>query len=331
MRVLITGISGLLGSHLAEYLLEAHPEVEVFGLRRWRSDRSRTRKLAGRITLLEGDIEDAHSVRAVIEHVRPDWLFHLAAQSYPAVSWDAPLATLTPNIAGTVNVLEAVRHCCPACQVHVAGSSAQYGYVAADSVPIREDHPMRPLSPYGVSKVAQELLACQYHAVYGLRTYVTRSFNHVGPGQDERTAIQSFCRQVAAIELGLQPPVVRVGNLAPRRDFLDARDAVRALWALMERGTPGEAYNLCSGTAPTMREVLEEIISQARCSMEVFEDPGRLRPSDEPILLGDNTKLRKHTGWTPTIDLRQMIARVLDHWRSTLRVEALLAQSPSAS
>lgn len=321
MNVLITGLTGLVGSHLAEYLLE-QPGVTVYGFKRWRSDPATIRHLVGRIEIIEGDIEDRSSVERAIALSRPDRIFHLAAQSYPSESWDAPALTVQTNVIGTINLLETVRHRSPHTAVHVAGSSAEYGFIRPEDCPIAETLPLRPLSPYGVSKVAQELLAYQYFANFGLRTYLTRSFNHIGPRQGERTAVQTFCKQVAEIEAGLRPPVVRVGNLTPRRDFTDVLDVCRALWLLVERGRPGEPYNLCSGEAPVIGDVLHLVLSKSHVAVTIEEDPTRLRPSDEPILLGDNSKLRADTGWSPQIALSESIDRILAYWRARLAEEA---------
>ncbi|GIW08458.1 MAG: GDP-mannose 4,6-dehydratase [Dehalococcoidia bacterium] len=321
MNVLITGLTGLVGSHLAEYLL-SQPGVKVFGFKRWRSDSATFRHLVGKIEIIEGDIEDRSSVERAIALSQPDRIFHLAAQSYPSESWDAPALTVQANVLGTINLLETVRHRSPNTAVHIAGSSAEYGFIRPEDCPIPETLPLRPLSPYGVSKVAQELLAYQYHVNFGLRTFITRSFNHIGPRQGERTAVQTFCKQVAEIEAGLRPPVVRVGNLTPRRDFTDVLDVCRALWLLMERGRPGEPYNLCSGNAPVIGDVLQLVLSKARVAVTIEQDPARLRPSDEPILLGDNTKLRTDTGWTPEISLSESLDRILAYWRSRLAEEA---------
>lgn len=314
MRVLITGITGLVGSHLADYLLTL-PGVEVIGFKRWRADDRTIRHLTGRVRLIEGDIEDAFSVATAIEQAQPDRIYHLAAQSYPSESWAAPVTTLQANVLGTVNVLEAVRRHAPATQVHIAGSAASYGLIRPDEVPIVEDRPLRPLSPYGVSKAAQEMLGYQYAQNYGMRVYLTRSFIHIGARQDSRTSAQTFARQVAEAEVGLRPALIQVGNLEPRRDYLDVADVVRALWLLLERGTPGEVYNLCSGNAPQVRELLDIYLGLARVPLEVRVDPARLRPADEPILVGDNRKLCAALGWQPEVALAESLRRILEYWR----------------
>ena len=321
MRVLITGITGLIGSHLAGYLLQLGG-IEVVGFKRWRSPEDNLQRVAGQIRLLEGDVEDPFSVAAAIEGVQPDRIFHLAAQSYPAESWAAPAATLQPNIMGTLHVLEAARRFAPAARIHIAGSAAAYGQIRPDEVPIREDRPLRPLSPYGVSKATQEMLGYQAAVTYGQQVFLTRSFIHIGPGQGARPAAQSFARQIAQAESGSRQPVVEVGNLDVQRDFLDVSDAVRGLWALIEHGRSAEVYNLCSGRATSIRALLEIYLSLAAVPMEVRVDPARLRPADEPILQGDNSKLRAATGWEPRVSLEESARRILDHWRTVVARDA---------
>ena len=321
MRVLITGITGLIGSHLADFLLE-RSDVEVWGFKRWRSSERNIQHLRGRVQFAEGDIEDPYSVAHTIERTRPDRIFHLAAQSYPAESWNAPATTLAANVMGTVHVLEAARRLCPDARIHVAGSAASYGLIRPDELPIGEDRPLRPVSPYGVSRAAQEMLAYQAAKSYGQQVYITRSFIHMGPRQDARPAAQTFARQIALIEAGQQPPVVETGNLDVRRDFLDVEDAVRAIWSVVEHGTVAEAYNVCSATAPSIRDLLDLYVAQSRVAVEVRPDPARMRPADEPVLLGDNSKLRAATGWEPRVPLATSTQRILDYWRTVVGRDA---------
>ncbi|MCG8351508.1 MAG: GDP-mannose 4,6-dehydratase [Chloroflexales bacterium] len=317
MRIFITGITGPVGSFLADYLLTL-PNLEIYAFKRWRSDTRPIEHLRGRVTFHEGDIEDPFSIARAIERAKPDRVYHLAAQSYPSESWEAPVATMRVNVEGTINLLEAVRCHCPNARVHIAGTSAQYGWVAPDEVPIKEMHPMRPASPYGVSKVAAELTGLQYHDSYGLHVVVTRSFNHVGPRQGDRCSIQTFCRQMAAIEAGRQGPALHVGNLEARRDFTHTADVARALWLLLEHGAPGEVYNLCSGQATQIGDIVAMVRQQGRAPVEVVVDPARLRPVDEPILLGDPGKLHAATDWTPQIGMEQIVSELLEYWRQQI-------------
>jgi GDP-4-dehydro-6-deoxy-D-mannose reductase len=319
-RVLITGATGPVGSSLAEYLLK-QPGVEVAVFKRWRSDARVLARVQHALTFYEGDIEDAYAVSDAVAQAAPDYVFHLAAQSYPSASWGAPVATMRANVEGTVHLLEAVRRHAPQAKVHIAGSSAQYGVVAPDAIPIAESHPMRPASPYGISKVAQELLGLQYFDSYGVHTVVTRSFNPVGPRQGDRTAIQTFCRQLALIEAGRQDPVLWVGNLEPRRDYTHVDDVARALWALIQGAPGGSVYNMCSGVATRIGDIVDMAVAQTPVTVEVRVDQARLRPVDEPILCGDNRRLREVTGWQPRISMEQTVAELLTYWRQRIRDE----------
>jgi GDP-4-dehydro-6-deoxy-D-mannose reductase len=316
-RVFITGITGPIGCSLAEYLVE-QPGVEVHAFKRWRSDPRPIAHLQERVHLYEGDVEDFFSLETAMAAANPDRVYHLAAQSYPSESWTAPITTMRVNVEGTINLLEAVRRHCPAALVHIAGTSAQYGWIDPGDVPIPETRPMRPLSPYGVSKVAAELTGLQYHETYGLHVVITRSFNHVGPHQGDRCSIQTFCQQMAAIEAGFQQPTISVGNLATKRDFTHTEDVARALWLLLDRSGPGEVYNLCSGRATEIGDIVEIVQSKGTKRVDTVVDPQRLRPSDEPILVGDNSKLCAITGWAPEISMERIVDELLAFWRARI-------------
>jgi GDP-4-dehydro-6-deoxy-D-mannose reductase len=323
MRVFITGATGPVGSALADYIY-ADQDVELHVFKRWRSDPRPIEHLLGGVVIHEGDVEDYFSVERAIKQAAPDRVYHLAAQSYPSESWDAPVTTFRVNVEGTINLLEAVRRHCTEARVHIAGTSAQYGWVNPEETPIPETRAMRPASPYGVSKVAAELVGLQYHESYGLQVVVTRSFNHVGPHQGDRCSIQTFCQQMASIEVGDQPPTLEVGNLAPKRDFSHTRDVARALWLLLEHGDPGEVYNLCGGRPARIGDIVEIVREQGQVPVEVVVDQSRLRPTDEPVLVGDNSKLRSTTGWEPTIGIEEIVAEILDYWRARTRPDRTL-------
>ena len=314
MRVLITGFTGFVGSHLADYLV-ARGDAEVFGVHRWRSRLENIEHLGDRVRRVECDVRDAAAVRRVLRDVRPDRIFHLAAQSYVPTSWLTPAETLGGNVLGQVNLFEAIRDLGLTPQVHIAGSSEEYGLVLPHEVPIREESPLRPLSPYAVSKVAQDLLAYQYWKSYRLHVVRTRGFNHTGPRRGEVFVSSNFARQVAEIEKGHREPVVQVGNLDSIRDFTDVRDMVRAYWLALERGEPGEVYNICSGRGYSARQVLDILLDLANVKVEVREDPVRMRPSDVPLLVGDGSKFRSVTGWEPTIPFEVTLKDLLEHWR----------------
>lgn len=317
MRALITGVTGFAGSHLAEHLL-AGGDVEVYGTYRWRSRLDNVRHLADRITLVESDLRDRTSVDQVIRSVRPDRIFHLAAQSFVPTSWNAPEETFITNVISQINILESVRSAGLQPRILIACSSEEYGLVYPDELPIRETNPLRPLSPYGVSKVAQDLLGFQYHRSYGMFIVRTRAFNHTGPRRGEVFVTSNLARQVAEMEAGLRAPVLEVGNLEARRDFTDVRDVVRAYRLALERGYPGEVYNVASGRAWSVAEVVEILRGLARVSFTVRQDPARMRPSDVPVLLGDARRFRARTGWAPEIPFERTMADLLDYWRHRL-------------
>ncbi len=317
-RVLITGITGFAGSHLADYLLADHPGVEIFGTYRWRSRRENIEHLEGRIRLLECDLTDGTSVHKALAASRPDAVFHLAAQSFVPASWAAPHQTLADNVAGQAHLFEGIRALELDPAVQIACSSEEYGLVLPDEVPIRETNPLRPLSPYAVSKVAQDYLGYQYFMSYGLRVIRTRGFNHTGPRRGDVFVTSNFAKQVASIEAGLQEPVLRVGNLDAVRDFTDVRDMVRAYWLAVTKGRPGEVYNLASGNGITIRQLLDQLLALAKVEVRVETDPARLRPSDVEVLIGDASKFRGDTGWEPRIPFSQTLADLLEYWREKI-------------
>jgi GDP-4-dehydro-6-deoxy-D-mannose reductase len=314
MRVLITGITGFAGSHLADFLT-TRKGVEIHGIHRWRSSREHIAHLPD-LHMHECDLADVVSVHRVIAAVRPDRIFHLAAQSFVPTSWNAPGETLTLNIHGQLHIFETVRQLGLATRIQIAGSSEEYGMVYANESPIREDNPLRPLSPYGVSKVAQDLLAYQYHASYGTDAVRTRGFNHTGPRRPPVFVASNFAYQIARIEKGKQKPVIEVGDLTSVRDFTDVRDVVRAYWLALESCAGGEVYNIASGHGWVIGDVLEYLRSQSTATVEVRQDPARLRPSDVPLLVGDASKFHAATGWKPEIPFEQTLRDLLDYWRA---------------
>jgi GDP-4-dehydro-6-deoxy-D-mannose reductase len=318
MRALITGITGFAGSHLAEYILAEHPDVEVFGTFRWRSRMDNVEHFDRKIKLLETDLRDFSSMHRALEISRPDYVFHLAAQSFVPSSWTAPTETLVTNITGQTNLFEAVRSLGLDPVVQIACSSEQYGLVLPDEVPIKETNPLRPLSPYAVSKVAQDYLGYQYFQSYGLKVVRTRGFNHTGPRRGQVFVTSNFCSQVAAIELGRQEPVIRVGNIEAIRDFTDVRDMVRAYWLAVTKARPGEVYNIASGRGIRIRDMLDLVLSFSTAEVKIEVDPARLRPSDVEILIGDSSKFRADTGWEPRIPFEQTVRDLLDYWREKL-------------
>lgn len=314
MRALITGITGFAGSHLAEYLLAHQPQVQVFGTRRWRSPMDNIAHLGDKVTLIETDLRDYTSVLKCLSESRPDYIFHLAAQSFVPTSWNAPVETLDTNIIGQTNIFEVVRHLQLDPVIQIACSSEEYGLVHAHEAPITENNPLRPLSPYAVSKVGQDYLGYQYFMSYGLKVIRTRGFNHTGPRRGDVFVTSNFAKQLARIKSGLQEPIIRVGNLTAVRDFTDVRDMVRAYWLAVTKAKPGEVYNIATGSGITIQELLDRLIAIADVKVEVVQDPARMRPSDVEILIGDSSKFRADTGWAPEIPLDKTLHDVVHYW-----------------
>lgn len=319
MKVLITGITGFAGSHLADYCLSLDQPIEVIGICRWRSRRENIEHIEDAIELHECDLRDASSVKSLLAATQPERIFHLAAQSYVPSSWNSPGETIITNVIGQLNLFEAMRELGSDASIQIAGSSEEYGLVHAEEVPITEDNPLRPLSPYAVSKVAQDMLAYQYFRSYGLKAVRTRAFNHTGPRRGEVFVTSSFAKQIAEIESGRHEPVIYVGDLSPRRDFTDVRDVVRAYWLSLEHCAPGEVYNIASGKAYHIQEILDILLDNSDHDIEVREDPARLRPSDVPLLLGDSSRFCEATGWAPEIPFEQTAKDLLDYWRERVR------------
>jgi GDP-4-dehydro-6-deoxy-D-mannose reductase len=314
MKVLITGVTGFAGSHLADYCLTRN-DVDLHGMIRWRSRTENIEHLDGKINLVECDLRDATSTRDVIEAIKPDYIFHLAAQSFVPTSWRAPTESLVTNVVGQLNLFEAIRKINLPCRVQIACSSEEYGLVQDDELPIKETNPLRPLSPYGVSKVGQDMLGYQYYMSYKMHIVRTRGFNHTGPRRGPVFVVSDFAKQIADIEKGLREPVIRVGNLQASRDFTDVRDIVRAYFLSLEKGKPGEVYNICAERSWVIRDILDMLLGLTREKIKITEDPARLRPSDVPRLLGDCSKFRRDTGWKPEIPFETTLKDILEYWR----------------
>ena len=273
----------------------------------------------GRVTLLHCELTDAGAVEKLIASVQPQRIFHLAAQSYVQSSFDEPAATLRINIESQLNLLEAIRRHDTQIRMHIAGSSEEYGLVHPDEVPMKETNPLRPLSPYAVSKVAQDKLAYQYFKSYGLHLVVTRGFNHTGPRRGTHFVTSTMARQIALIEAGKHEPVIYHGDLTSKRDWTDVRDMVRAYWLALDKGEPGEVYNVGMGKCWSIKEMLDMLLSHSTVKIRTQEDPARLRPSDVPILWADTAKFHRATGWEPQIPFEKTLADLLDYWRDRVR------------
>lgn len=320
-RVLITGITGFVGSHLADFLRREHPQIEIAGLVRWRSPKDNVQQLLpDQVQLFFGDLLDFASLQRMLEAFRPDVIFHLAAQSYVDFSFLAPASTLETNVIGTTHLLEVVRQMKardgydPV--IHICSSSEVYGQVREDEVPIRESNPFRPASPYAVSKVGEDMVAFQYWLSWQIKTIRTRMFTHTGPRRGEVFVVSNFAQQIAAIEAGRQEPVIKVGNLDSVRTFSDVRDAVRAYWLLVNHCEPGEVYNIGGAETMTIREMLDRLVALSRRQdIEIRVDPARLRPSDVTLQIPCIDKFQAATGWKAEIPFQQTLEDSLDYWR----------------
>jgi GDP-4-dehydro-6-deoxy-D-mannose reductase len=316
LKALITGISGFVGSHLAEYLLK-DPDWEVAGT--VFGPYANIADLCGQLELYPAELSRLDVMTFILEQARPDVIFHLAAQPLVTASRRDPWGTLETNIRMQLNVLQGVAQVSPKCRVLVVSSSEIYGLTSLDDLPIDEDTPLRPLNPYALSKVAQDLMGLQYYLTHKLHVIRVRPFNHIGPRQSIGFVAPDFASQIAAAEAGLKPPVMEVGNLTARRDFSDVRDVVRAYVALVLQGEPGEAYNVGSGKSHAIQEVLDTLLAMSQVPIEVQQDPERMRPSDVPDVVCDATRIRERTGWQTTIPFEKSLQDVLEYWRKEIR------------
>jgi GDP-4-dehydro-6-deoxy-D-mannose reductase len=314
-KVLITGADGFVGRHLASFLTDKE-EAEVLGLD---LDPPKFTQPWDRCDYGLCDVQDREKVFSLVKEFHPDYVFHLAAQSSVRFSWEEPQLTYDVALKGQANVLDALRAEEIDAVIHIACSAEEYGRVKEEDLPIREDHPLRPASPYALSKVMQDYHAVFCHQAYGTRVIRTRAFNMTGPGQAPQFVVSDFARQIAEIEAGERDAVIRVGNLEARRDFADVRDLVGAYWLLVQKGEPGEVYNVCSGCDYSIREVLDMLLTFSKVPIRVEVDPTRLRKADIPVLRGDNSRMTEVVDWAPVCALGKTLEDVLDWWREELK------------
>lgn len=323
---LITGITGMVGSHLADYLI-ANTDWDIVGMCRWRSPLDNIAGLVPlinnkeRIRLVYGDLRDSASIDYVVKESKPDYVFHLAAQSFPQTSFTSPLDTYETNIQGTSRICEAMRHYAPHAVIHICASSEVFGRVPKEKLPIKEDCTFHPASPYAISKVGTDLVARFYAEAYNMKIMTTRMFTHTGPRRGDVFAESTFAKQIAMIEKELMPPVVKVGNLDSLRTIADVRDAVRAYYMLVtHHPIPGEFYNIGGTYSCKVGDILNDLIalSPAKNNIKIEVDPSRLRPIDADLQVPDTTKFEKHTGWKPEISYQQTISDLLSYWRERI-------------
>lgn len=314
MRILITGATGFIGSYLSSLLCkEGH---EVYGTH-FGDDRLREEKSAPAIKLFECDIRDGKAVDSLIQMVAPHRIYHLAAQSFPTVSWKDPITTVMTNIVGTINVFESVIKYKLDTRILVACSSAEYGLSIESGIPVKEDHPLKPLHPYGVSKVAQDMLAFQYFVNFGVPTVRIRIFNTTGPGKTNDVC-SDFANRIVEVERDAAQSIIKVGNLSARRDITDVRDTIRGLYLAMEKGVMGEVYNLSRGETYQISDILRMLLGLSRKHIDVEIDKILLRPTDEPVIVGNSESLYMQTGWKPTIPIEKTLEDMINYWRERL-------------
>ena len=315
MRVLITGAAGFVGRHLAAHLL-AEGGSEIWGVAR--AGRA-VHGLDPRVRLVVADLRDRQAVDTAIDQVRPEAVYHLAGQASVARSLADPLDTILNNVVGQVNVLEACARMVPDARILVVGSNEEYGLTRTDELPIAETKELRPVSPYAVSKVTQDLLGHQYFATHGLKVIRVRPFTHTGPGQASQFVTPAFARQLAEMEIGRREHCMRVGFLDGQRDFTDVRDVVRGYHLLVQHGKPGDVYNLGRGAARSVRSILDGLLELTTVSPTIEVDPSMMRPLEMPVMYADCTKIHAETGWKAEISFEQTLRDVLDDWRQRVR------------
>ena len=319
-KVIITGITGFVGSHLAEYILKNHPNTMVSGVIRWRSDTSNINNIKDNLRLFECDLSDAHSVEKLFKKEKFDGCFHLAAQSHVPTSWSNPIETMNVNVNGTINLLESINTWNKGCRVQICGSSEEYGLVLENEVPTDEYAELRPLSPYGVSKVAEDFIGYVYYKSYRMHIVRTRAFNHTGPRRPEEFILGKITKQAVEIKHGKREHFL-LGNIDTKRDITDVRDMVEAYWLALSKGIPGEVYNIATGRDYSIRDLVNMTATIAEVPNTVKQDFRFFRPSDVPLLQGDASKFKKLTMWIPKISINQTITDMLSHWEQKLVLE----------
>lgn len=306
---LVIGAAGFVGSYLID-------EMCACGIEAYATKLPHETLEKDNAIVYDLDIMDKNAIASLLFEIRPDYIFHLAAQSSVGLAWKNPGLTIDVNIKGSVNVMDALRELFYKPRVLLIGSGEEYGHICPGETPITEENSLRPGNIYAATKVCQNMIGSIYSKAYDLELMMVRAFNHIGPGQAPMFVVSDFCKQVAEIEKGLREPLMKVGNLAAKRDFTDVRDVVKAYVKLVQTGVPGETYNVGSGNAKAIQEILDLIVSMSEADIKVEIDPNKLRPVDVPIIEADITKIRELTGWQPQISLEQTIQETLDYWRA---------------
>lgn len=316
-KILITGISGFVGNYLARLLL-SQKDVEVIGTYHSEKSKALLSDIDSNLKLYQLDLMDYEKVVEVIKDCQPDEIYHLAALASAAQSFENPSLVITNNITSQLNLFEAVRKANLNPKIMIISSAEVYGIVDPSDIPVDEQTPLKPASPYAISKIAQDYMGLQYYISYKLNVLRVRPFNHIGPGQSDQFATSAFAKKIAEIEKGKREPILTVGNLDAKRDFTDVKDMVRAYVMLMEKGVAGEVYNIGFGKSYKMSDVLDILLSFSSVQIKVEVDPKLLRPSDNPQLLCDNTKFKTLTNWVPEIPIEKTLEEILNYWRKNV-------------
>lgn len=320
-RVLITGVCGFVGSHLLDLLVREKLKYELYGIIRERSSLKKICHNVDSLKLINCDLVNFSSILNIIREIKPEYIYHLAGESSVKLSWNGPHSLINNNVIATLNILEAVRLAnCKKSKILLACSSEEYGLVSEEDIPIKEETPLKPVSPYAVTKAAVDMFGFQYYSSYRIKVIRIRAFNHTGPRRDEVYALSDFAKQIAEVEKGIKENKIYVGNLSRIRDYTDVRDVVKGYKLAMEHCEPGDIYNLCSSKGYKIRDLLEILIGLSRVDIEIIQDEGRIRPVDLPIIIGDNSKFMKTTSWKPRISIKHTLQDLLNYWRKQLKI-----------
>jgi len=324
-RILITGITGFVGSHMADYIIENHPECEIWGVKRWHlSSKHHVQHIYNKINWFDCNLLDPYATLKMIEKIRPDRVFHFAAESFVSPSWDNPLHYMDTNYKGTVNLLEGLRSINSSAPFHIPGSGEEYGEINENELPINPETVMRPVNPYAVTKIAQDLIGYVYYKSYGLNVIRTRAFNHEGPRRENVFGIPWYAYQIARVEAGLQEPILKVGHIDDKRNFTHVKDMVKAYWLATDHCEAGKLYLVGSegdDCIYTFRQALEMLISLSSVQGISYEqDEKYVRPTNVPFLIADISEFNEETGWKPSISFDTILKETLDYWR--LRIKA---------
>lgn len=320
-KILITGITGFVGSHMADYILDNHENIDLYGTIRWHlSKTNNIEKIINKIKLYDCNLVDPFSTLSLIEKIKPDIIFHFAAESFVSPSWNNPLQYMNVNYNGTVNLLEAIKKYTPDCYFQIPGSGEEYGEIYQNEIPIKPETVLRPVNPYAVTKISQDLIGYVYYKSYGLNVIRTRAFNHEGPRREKVFGIPWYAYQISQIEKGLQEPLIKVGEIDDKRNFTHVKDIVKAYWLSIEKCKPGDLYLVGSEEEEsifTFRQALETLISMSNVNNIKYKiDQQYVRPTNVPLLIADTSKFKEATGWTPKISFNQILKDTLDYWRN---------------